>query len=183
MSCADGRFLCSQAIRRAGRPRFLIRCAVLCNGRAGDQTTCRSLIYGSKSSTATSPIFDPLGAAVQSRLARSPRPLGIECPQCVGQRPHGRAGWRSAPGTSRPSDTFQIADRRLANRGVVIGVPKNVLVRTSFEAANLSCGLRQPGRGADRPWPGELSCPRLDTCVGVATLPESDGMPIYPIKA
>ena len=70
---------------------------MLGNGRAGDQTTCRSLIHGSTSSAATSPSVDPLVVAVQSRLARSPRPLGIECPQCVGQRPHGRARWRAAP--------------------------------------------------------------------------------------
>ncbi len=36
-----------------------------------------------------------------AQLAPSPRPLGIECPQCVGQRPRGRARWRAAPGQER----------------------------------------------------------------------------------
>jgi hypothetical protein len=79
------------------------RLVVLGNGGAGDGTTCRSLIYGSTPSTAASPSFDPpvALATVQSRLAPSPRPLGIECPQCVGQQPHGQARWLAAPGHDR----------------------------------------------------------------------------------
>jgi hypothetical protein len=36
LSCADGKFLRSQAIRRTGRPRFVIRCAGQWQGRGSD---------------------------------------------------------------------------------------------------------------------------------------------------
>ena len=73
----DGKCLRSQAIHRTGDQRFEIGCAG--QWGAGDGTACRSLIYGSTPSTADSPSFDPpvALAAVQSRLAPSPRQLGI----------------------------------------------------------------------------------------------------------
>jgi len=40
----------------------------------------------------------PALETVHSRPVPSPRPLGIECPLCVGQRSHGRARWPAAPG-------------------------------------------------------------------------------------
>ena len=49
----------------------------------------------------TSPCLDPSVATVQFSLARSSRPLGIERPQCVAQRPHGRARRRAAAGHDR----------------------------------------------------------------------------------
>ena len=65
--------------------------------RAGDETTCASLIYGTTSSTATlserrsirgDRRRQPALATFHSRVVRSPRSLGIKCPQCLGQRSH-----------------------------------------------------------------------------------------------
>lgn len=115
MSRADAKFLRSQAIRRIGGLRLVIRCARQWKGRGG--TTCRSLIYGSTSSTSVSPSFDPSVATVQARLARTSRSLDIECPQCAGQRPHGRARWRAAPGDNRSvASRSQILCRRAPRR-------------------------------------------------------------------
>jgi len=101
---ADGESACSQAIARTVRGVSWHR-AAQGHGRAGDETTCLSLIY--RLHHQRQPLCDRRStrgsrqrltlATFHSRVVRSPRPLGIECPQCVGQPPHGRAPWRAAP--------------------------------------------------------------------------------------
>ena len=109
----------------------------------------RSLIYGSTSSTSVSPSFDPSVATVQARLARTSRSLGIECPQCAGQRPHGRARWRAAPGDKRSvASRSQILCRR-APEGQVSGDKPGSLV------------------GPTRPMPAVAPGPLMPSTTGV----------------
>ena len=67
-------------------------------GRSG-RRRCARIAGGALRSPGQS--ADPRVAAFQSRLARSPRPLGIECPQCAGQRPHGERGGGQQPAICR----------------------------------------------------------------------------------
>ncbi len=84
---ADGRSACCQAIGRTVRSVSWRRAA------QGKPLRDRRSTRGSRQR--------PTLATFHSRVVRSPRPLGIECPQCVGQPPHGRAPWRAAPGQER----------------------------------------------------------------------------------
>src|SRR5690606_34236110 len=115
---------------------------------AGDQTTCRSLIYGSTSSTAASPSFDPLVAAVQSRLARSPRPMGVECPQCAGQRPHWQERWRAAAGHERVLATVRFERPSRSSR--TIG---GCSLPNSCRQCSLSCTSSAAANPQPELWP------------------------------
>jgi hypothetical protein len=117
---ADGKSACSQATARTVRGVSWRR-AAQGNGRAGDETMLFVDLF--ELHHQRQPLRDrrstrgsrqrPTLATFHSRVVRSPRPLGIECPQCVGRLPYGRAPWRAAPGHQR---SFGTASCRAANR-------------------------------------------------------------------
>lgn len=102
---ADGKFARSQAIGHSGASRFVVpRGARGWKGGGRDYLPVVDLwnyiingsLFDSRSTRGSRQ--RPTFATIHSRVVRSPRPLGIECTQCVGQLPHGRARYRAAPG-------------------------------------------------------------------------------------
>lgn len=79
------------------------------NGRAGDEATCLSLIYGTTSSTAASPRpsiqpWQPTTADLGDlSFVRSPAPLGINARTALDSRRTGERGGGQHPASSRHS--------------------------------------------------------------------------------
>lgn len=118
------------------------------------------------------------------RAVRSPRLLGIECPQCVGQQPHGRTRWRAAPGQEQPVVNGCFLNSQPDSGGELLDLIRGQVairarhVRPSDRRSSddrkfkrlLFLARDRPGATPDSAWCGRLE--PAATCTGSTALPE-----------